>query len=103
MPISMLMTLLASLRIPHAVLPHCWPIVSSSDDLQRESSHFDVASTNAFIELCHDTSTLVPTYAGEDRMSIAMAEQLSINQRVSSCVPPDCLCLYRICWEYTIN
>jgi len=103
MPISMLLTLLTSLRIPRAVLSHSWSIVTSSNDLQRKSSPSNVASTNSFMELCHDTSALVPAYAGEDRMSVGMAEHLSVNQDVSSCIPFDRLCLCGFYWEYTIS
>jgi len=59
--------------------------------------------TNAFMELCHDTGTLIPTYIGEDRMCVAMSEQLSIHQGIPSCIPLDHprLCgLYR---EHTIT
>ena len=65
MLISMLLTLLASLFIPYAVLPHSWPIVPGSNDLQEESSPSDVASTKAFMELCHDTGTLILTYTDD--------------------------------------
>ena len=103
MPISMLLALLVPLCIPHAILPYGRPIVPSSNDLQRESSPLDVTLTNAFMELCHD-STLIPAYTGEDRISVAaMSEQLSIHQGIPPHVPVDHLCLCRLYWEHTIS
>ena len=103
MPTSMLLTLLASLFIPHAVLPHSWPIIPSSNGLKGESSPCNMASTNAFMELCYDTGTLIPTDTGEDRMSVAMTEQLSIDQGIPSLVPLDRFGLYGLYREHTIN
>jgi len=59
-------------------LPSGWPIVPCPNFLQGESSSPDMTFTYAFMELCHDTCTLIPAYAGEDRMSVAMSEQFSI-------------------------
>ena len=98
MPINMLLTLFASLCIPHAVLPHSWSIVPSSNDLQGESSPFDVASTNVFMELFQDTGALIPTHTSGDRMSVA-----TVHQGIPSCVPLDRLCLCGLCQEHTIN
>jgi len=89
--------------IPHAVLPLSWPIVPSENDLQGESSPSDVASTNAFMELCHDMGTLILTYTSEDRMSVAMTEQLSVHQSIPSCIPLDRLCFSGLFWEHTIT
>jgi len=97
MPVSMLLTLLASMCILHAVFPHSRPIVPCADNLKGERSPSNVASTNAIIELCHDTGTLISTYIGEDGMSVAMTKQLSINQGISSCVSLDHL---RFCEPY---
>ena len=72
-PISMLLTLLASLCI-HAILLHSRPIIPSSNDLQRESFSSDMASTNAFVKLLHDTGILISTYASEDWVGITMME-----------------------------
>jgi len=103
MPVSMRLTLLASLCIPHAVLPHSRPIVPCANDLQGERSPSNMASTNAFMEICHDTDTLISTYTGEDGMSVAMTEQLSINQGISFCVSLDRLRFYRFCQKHPIS
>ena len=63
MPINMLLTLLASLA-------NSWPIVPISNDLQRKSSPSDVASTNAFMKVCHNAGTLIPIYTGDNNMSV---------------------------------
>ena len=103
MPIRVFLTLLAPLCIPHAVLPHGRPVVPNSNDLQRESSPPDVAPTNSFMKLCHDTGTLIPTYTGEDRMGVAMSEQLSIHQGIPPRVPLNHLCICALCQEHTIS
>ena len=54
------------------------------------------------MELCHDTGTLIPTYTGEDRMSVAMSKQPSVHQGIPSCVPLHHSCLYRLYLKHTI-
>jgi len=46
-----------------------------------------MTSTNAFMELCHDASTLIPTYTSEDEMGITMTKNLSIYKGVPSHIP----------------
>ena len=79
---QLLLTMLASLCILQEVFPHGWPVVPRSNDLQGECSPPNMTSTDAFMELCHDARTLIPAYAGEDRMSVAMSEQFSIYQGI---------------------
>ena len=78
MPINMLLTLLTTLCILHAILLHDWPIIPSSDDRQRESSSSNVATTNALMELDQYAGTLISIYACEDWMGITMKKEVPI-------------------------
>jgi len=82
MIISVLLTLITSLCMLRAVFPHGRPIVPRPNNIQGESSSPDMTSADAFMELYHDARTLIPTYTGEDRMSLAMSEQFSIYQGI---------------------
>jgi len=67
---------LTSLCMLHAILLHSRPIIPSSDDLQQKSSSSDMASTNTFVKLLHDTGALISTYASDDWVGITMIEYL---------------------------
>jgi len=101
--ISMHMTLLALLCMPHTILLHGRLIIPNSDDLQQDGSSSDMTPTNVFMELPHDAGILIPTYASEDGVGITMTKQISIYKDILPHIPLNCLCLYRFCREQTIS
>ena len=64
MPIGVLLTLLASLRVLRVILLHGQPIVPRPNGFGRESLVTDVTPTYTFVELCHDMRALLTTHTG---------------------------------------
>jgi len=85
MAIGLLFALLASC-VPRAVFSHSWPVVSCSDGLRRKSSAADVTPQYTFMEFCHDACALFTTYTGQDRVSVPVSKQFSVNQGIFTCI-----------------
>ena len=103
MPINMLLTLIATLCVLHAIFPHGRPIIPRPNSIQGESSSLNMTPTDAFMELCHDAHTLIPTHECEDSVCVAMSKQLLICHGIPPWVLLSHLGLHGLCWEHSIS
>ena len=62
MAIGVLLTLLATLCILLAVLPHCRPVVTCTEGSCGQSSTPNVTSAYPFMELGHDSCTFLSVH-----------------------------------------
>ena len=79
MPIGVLLTLLATLCIHLAVLPHRWPVVTCTEDSCGQSSTPDVTSTYPFMELGHNSCTFFSVHTFQEWVREPKPIQLAIN------------------------
>jgi len=80
MPIGVLLALLATLGISLAIFPHCGPVISCADSPCCQSSTPDVASTNPFVELGHNSRTLLSVYTYKKRVCKSEPVKLAIDE-----------------------
>ena len=55
-----------------------------------------MATTDAFMELGHNASTLISTYANEDWVGITVMKKFAIYQGIPPRIPLNCLSLRRL-------
>ena len=80
MPVSVLLALLATLGISLAIFPHCGPVITCMDSSCRQRSTSNVAPTNPFMELGHNSRALLSVYTYKKRMCKSEPVHLAINE-----------------------
>ena len=80
MPIGVLLALFAALGISLAIFPHCGRVIACTDSPCRQSSTPNVAPTNPFMELGHDSRALLSVYAYKQRVCKPEPVQLAVNK-----------------------
>jgi len=79
-PIGMLLALLATLSVSLAVFPHRGPIISCVDSPCCQSSTPDVAPTNPFEELSHNSRALLSVYTYKKRVRKSEPVELVVDE-----------------------
>jgi len=79
-PIGVLLALLATLGISLAIFLHRGPVITCTKSPCCQSSTPDVAPTNPFMELDHNSRALLSVYAYKKRVCKPEPVQLAIDE-----------------------